>query len=179
MDQLSNNIRVEEDKPPNQTLQRNQFLRLSSYPSKTIFVHMRSQTKRTVWCFPQWSISDSRRIYIRALTPRTTNDLLEKQPYLRIKQIECCYFLIVTVVSSIPECGTIVYRRIIYGKNMLLGKNYHTQQWTKTSSFTSLCKSSLEFSYPTQVKQSGSSLWVTSRVLYEMMKAWKRGWQQA
>ena len=49
MDQLSNNIRVEEDKPsPSKTLQRNQILRLSSYHSKTTFMHMRSQTKWTV-----------------------------------------------------------------------------------------------------------------------------------
>ena len=55
MDQLSNNIRVEEDKPPTKTLQRNQILRLSSYHSRTIFVHLRSQTKWTVCCFPQWT----------------------------------------------------------------------------------------------------------------------------
>ena len=51
MDQLSNNIRVEEDKSPNQNTtekQRNQILRLSSYRSRMIFVHMRSQRKWTV-----------------------------------------------------------------------------------------------------------------------------------
>ena len=42
MDQLSNNIRVEEDKPPNQSL------RFSSYHSETTYVHMRSQTKWTI-----------------------------------------------------------------------------------------------------------------------------------
>ena len=48
MDQLSNNIRVEEDKPPNQNTTEKPTLRLSSYHSKTTFVHMRSQTKWTV-----------------------------------------------------------------------------------------------------------------------------------
>ena len=48
MEQLSNNIKVEEDKLPNQHTSEKKILRLSSYHSNTSFVHMRSQTKWTV-----------------------------------------------------------------------------------------------------------------------------------
>ena len=45
MEQLSNNIKIEEDKLPNQHSSEKQVLRLSSNHSNTSFVHMRSQTK--------------------------------------------------------------------------------------------------------------------------------------
>ena len=49
MDQFSNNIKVEEDKPSNQhTAEKKQVLRLLSHHSNTSFVHLRIQTKWTV-----------------------------------------------------------------------------------------------------------------------------------
>ena len=92
-------------------------------------MQIRSQTTWTVWCFPQRSISDSRRIYIIALTPCTTNAISQNQSYLRISQIEYCYFSLVTVVSCMPKCKKIVHmaRNIIGQKLSYTRVNNHIQ----------------------------------------------------
>ena len=127
IEQLSNNIKVEEDKLPNQhTSEKANF--------EAFFISFKHEIRAYEESDKMDCLMFSTVDYFRfkvdlyhSFNPKT-NATSQISSYLRIRQIEYCYFLLVTVVSSIPKCEKIAYRRISHGKNISLDKNYHTQQ---------------------------------------------------
>ena len=98
MDQLSNNIRVEEAKPPKQnTTEKPNF--------EAFFIsfenHLRAYEESDKMDCLMFSTVEYFRFktdLCQSFTPCTTKGIIQKYSYLTIKQIDCCYFLLVTVV---------------------------------------------------------------------------------
>ena len=128
MEQLSNNIEVEEDKLPNQhTSEKTNF--------DAFFISLKHELRAYEESDKMDCLMFSTVDYFRfkvdlyhSFNPKYYQRYItDLTPYLRIRQTEYCYFLLVIVVPSIPKCEKIANRRISLGKNMLLDKNYHTQ----------------------------------------------------
>ena len=128
MDQLSNNIRVEEDKSPNQNTTENPNFEAFFISFKNDLRAYEESDKMDCLMFSTVEYFRFKTVLYLSFKPSYYQRYIREITILRIKHIQCCYFLLVTVVSSIPKCEKIVYRRVLYGKNMSLGKNCHTQQ---------------------------------------------------
>ena len=127
-DQFSNHIRVEEDKPPNQnTTQKPNF--------EAFFISFENDLRAYEQSDKMDCLMFSTVEYFRFKTDlyQSFNPLYYQRYVTEIIIFEnqgnrVLLILAVTVVSSFPKCKKIAYRRMLYGNNMSLGKNYHTQQ---------------------------------------------------
>ena len=138
IDQLSNSIRVEEDKRPNQNTTKKPDFEAFFISFKNDLCAYEESDKMDCLMFSTVDYFRFKTDLYQSFNLLYYQRYITEITYLRSKEIECCYFSPVTAVSSIPKFEKIVYRRILYGKSMSLGKNHHTQQWATTSNFTSL-----------------------------------------
>ena len=126
--QLSNNIKVEEDKLPSQhTSEKTNF--------GAFFISFKQELRAyeesdKMDCL-MFSTVDYFRLKVdlyHSFNPKYYQRYITDLTIFENQANRVLLFLLVTVVSSIPKCDKIAYRRISHGKNISLDKNYHTQQ---------------------------------------------------
>ena len=129
MDQLSNNIKVEEDKPSIQyTAEKKTSFEASFVSFKHKIRAYEESDKMDCLMFSTVEYFRFKTGLNHSFNPMCYQRYMTELNIFENQGIEYCYFLLVTVVSSVPKCEKIVCRRISHGKKISLAKNYHTRQ---------------------------------------------------